>query len=218
MSEGKNAIAAAFDEVNKLIADERKMNDERYEALEKHDEARAKEIDGQLEKIGTEIIEAQQKVREEERKYTLLAERVDILEATNDRPGKTVEEKAADAYKETFFTALRSKFKDGEKNMVMSQAWKKLQETKTVQIGDDTLGGHGVPEEISRQIDDLMLQQSDILRVLNLKTVGTSDYKELISINQTTSAWAAELGTRSQQTDPNLRQIAPTMEIGRAHV
>ena len=206
-----NALTNAVEELNKLITDERKMNDERFDAKEKADDARVKELDVQLEGIATDIVEAQKKRKEEERKYTLLSERVDILEATNDRPGKTVEEKAAGEYKESFFNAFRSKFKDGEKNTVMSQSWKKLQETKTVQIGSDILGGHGVPEEISRQIDDLMLQMSDILGVLNLKTVGTSDYKELLSINSTTSAWAAELGTRSQQTDPNLRQIAPTM-------
>lgn len=204
-------LMQAVEELNQSLVDERKMNDERYDALEKGNEARAKDLDAQLERIAADIVEAQKKVKEEERKYTLLQERVDILEATNDRPGKTVEEKAADDYKVKFFSALRGKFKDGEKNHEMTKAYRKLREVKTVQIGNDTLGGHGVPEEISRQIDDLMLAMSDVLQVLDLKTVGTSDYKELISINQTTSAWAAELGTRSQQTDPNLRQIAPTM-------
>lgn len=206
-----NAITQAFDEVNKLIHDERKMNDERFEAIEKGDEARRKDLESQLSKVGEDIVNAQSKLREEERKYTLLQERVDILESINDRPGASIEDKARDDHKTKFFDAFRSKFQDGEKNAVMGQAWKKLQEVKTVQIGSAALGGHAVPEDISRQIEDLMLKMSDILQVLSLKTVGTSDYKELISINSTTSAWAAELGTRSQQTDPNLRQIAPTM-------
>ena len=205
-----NAITQAFDEVNKLIHDERKMNDERFEAIEKGDEARRKDLDSQLSKVAEDIVTAQSKLREEERKYTLLQERVDILESLNDRPGASIEDKARDEHKTKFFDAFRSKFQDGEKNSMMSQAWKKLQEVKTVQIGSAALGGHAVPEDISRQIEDLMLKMSDVLQVLNLKTVGTSDYKELISINSTTSAWAAELGTRSQQTDPNLRQIAPT--------
>lgn len=177
MSEGKNAITQAFDEVNCLINDERKMNDERFEAIEKGDDARRKDLDAQLEKVAADIVTSQSKLREEERKYTMLSERVDILEATNDRPGKTIGEKAADSYKTSFFDAFRYRFKDGEKNHAMSQAWKKMVETKTVQIGSDILGGHGVPEEISRQIDDLMLANSDILQVFNMKTVGTSDYK-----------------------------------------
>lgn len=206
-----NPLTTAVEQLNQLIVDERKMNDERLEAMEKGNESRAKDLDKQLEGIAADIVEAQKKRKEEERKYALLAERVDVLEATNDRPGKSVEEKAADAHKSAFLDAFRSKFDDPEKNHACKQAWSKLQETKTVQIGSNILGGHGLPEEISRQIDSLMLRFSDVLNVLNLKTVSTSDYKELISINSTSSAWAAELGTRSQQTDPNLRQIAPTM-------
>ena len=207
MSELVNAVEA----LNKTLADERKTNDERYEALEKGNEARAKELSVQLETMAEEIKAAQKKVKEEERKQVIMAERLEILEAVNDRPGKSVEEKAADAHKTAFFDALRSKLSDGEKNTAARKALQHLREVKTVQIGSDALGGHGVPEEISTRIEDLMLRMSDVAQNITLTTVGTSDYKELISINSTTSAWAAELGTRSQQTDPNLRQIAPTM-------
>ena len=206
-----NPIVEAVEKVNELVTEERKINDERYEALEKGNDLRAKELNEQLERIGNDIAIAQKAQKDAERKEKLMQERLEMLEAANDRPGKTLAEKASEDYKEKFFGALRSKFSDGEKMHEMSKAYRKMQETKTVQIGSDILGGHGVPEEVSRQIEDLMLRSSDILQVLDMKTVGTSDYKELVSINSTSSAWAAELGTRSQQTDPNLRQVAPTM-------
>jgi len=216
-----NPIVEAVEKVNELVTEERRINDERYEALEKGNEARTKELDMQLERIGEDdmqlerigedIVKAEKSKKEIERKYNMMQERIELLEAMNDRPGKTLAEKASDDYKEKFMKAFRGKFKDSEANAEMSAARKKLNEVKTLQVGTDSLGGHGVPEELSRQIDSLMLASSDILQVLDLKTVGSSDYKEILSINQTTSAWAAELGTRSQQTDPNLRQIAPTM-------
>lgn len=206
-----NPIVEAVEKVNELVTEERRINDERYEALEKGNEARTKELDEQLERIGEDIIKAEKAKKEADQKYKIMQERVEMLEIANDRPGKTLGEKAAGEYKAAFFSAFRSKFKDGEKNAEMSKAHRKMLEAKTVQIGDNALGGHGVPEDVSQQIEDLMLRASDILQILNMKTVGTSDYKELVSINSTTSAWAAELGTRSQQTDPNLRQIAPTM-------
>ena len=206
-----NPIVDAIDGVNSAFEEFKKTNDERLEAESKGNEARARELSEKLERIEDEIQAATKKRKEEERKAAIMAERLEILEAVNDRPGKSVEEKASAEYKDKFFSALRGKFKDGEKNHEMSKAFRKMQEAKTVQIGSDALGGHGVPEEVSRQIEDLMLRSSDILQVLNLKTVGTSDYKELVSINSTSSAWAAELGSRSQQTDPNLRQVAPTM-------
>ena len=204
-------LVKAVESLNETLADERKANDERYEALEKGNEARAKELDVQLEAIAEDVKLAQKKVKEEEKRNALMTERLEILEAVNDRPGKSVEQKAGEEHKAAFFSAFREKFQDGEKNTAASRAYRKFLDTKTAQVGDNSLGGHGVPEEISRTIERLMLAQSDILNVLNLKTVSTSDYKEILSINQTTSAWAAELGTRSQQTDPNLRQIAPTM-------
>jgi HK97 family phage major capsid protein len=205
-----NPIVEAVEKVNELVTEERRINDERYELLEKGNEVRAKELDEQLERIGEDIIKAEKARKDVERKEKLMQERLELLEASNDRPGKTLAEKASNDYKEKFFDAFRSKFTDGEKLHEMQKAHRKMVETKTVQTGTDALGGHGVPEEVSTAIEDLMLKSSDILQVLNMKTVGTSDYKELISLNYTTSAWAAELGTRSQQTDPNLRQIAPT--------
>ena len=206
-----NPIVEAVEKVNELVTEERRINDERYDALEKGNDLRAKELNEQLDRIGDDIIKAEKARKEVERKEKLMQERIEMLEAANDRPGKTLEEKAKDDYKEKFFKAFRTKFTDNEAMHEMQKAHRKVQETKTVQIGSDALGGHGVPEEVSREIQDLMLKSSDILQVLNMKTVGTSDYKELISLNYTTSAWAAELGSRSQQTDPNLRQIAPTM-------
>ena len=206
-----NPIVEAVEKVNELVTEERRINDERYEALEKGNETRAKELDEQLDRIATDIVAAEKARKEADMKHKLMTERLEMLEMQNDRPGKTLAEKVSDEYKTVFFDAFRSKFKDSEKNTLMQQTYRKLQETKTVQIGTAALGGHAVPEEISRMIEELMLRRSDILQVLNLKTVGTSDYKELVSINSTTSAWAAELGSRGQQTDPNLRQIAPTM-------
>lgn len=206
-----NPIVDAIDSINSAFQEFKTTNDERLEAEAKGNEARARELSEKLERIEGDITTYQKEKKDAERKSKIMQERLEILEAVNDRPGKTLAEKASQEYKEKFFSALRGKFKDGEKMHEMSKAYRKLQEAKTVQIGSDILGGHGVPEEVSRQIEDLMLRSSDILQVLNLKTVGTSDYKELLSINSTSSAWAAELGTRSQQTDPNLRQVAPTM-------
>lgn len=203
-------LTKLVEELNKNLTDERKMNDERYDALEKGNDARAEELKQQLDSVAEEIAANQKKLKEEERKNALMQERLDILEATSTRPGKSVVQKAAEEHKKAFFDAMRGQFKDAERNSISKKAYHKFLEAKTLQVGTDNLGGHGVPEEISRDIEKLMLSFSDILAEIGIKTVGSSDYKEVVSINQLTSAWAAELGTRSQQTDPNLRQVAPT--------
>jgi HK97 family phage major capsid protein len=209
--EQSNPILGAIDNINTAFEEFKKTNDERLEAEEKGNEARAKELSEKLERIEDEITKEQKRRKDEERKASIMQERVEILEAANDRPGKTLDEQKSEVYEEKFLTALRGKFKDSEKNAEMTKAYREMQEAKTVRTDVAISGGHGVPEDISRDIEDLMLRSSDILQVLTLKTVGTSDYKELLSINSTGSAWAAELGTRSQSADPNLRQIAPTI-------
>jgi HK97 family phage major capsid protein len=74
----------------------------------------------------------------------------------------------------------------------------------------DAAGGFAVPEEISRAVDNLVLKQSAIVANVKNVQVGTSDYKELISVNELTSAWAAEATSRTAKDEPTLRSRAPT--------
>jgi HK97 family phage major capsid protein len=210
-NDNPNPILGAIENINAGFEQFKKTNDEILDNEKKGNLARAKELTEQLDRIEADIQSEQKSKKNAERAATIVQERVEILEAANDRPGKTLAEKSTDEYKEKFLGALRGKFNDAESNLEAQKAYRKMAETKTIQIGSASLGGHAVPEDISRDIEELMLRSSDILQILDLKTVGTSDYKELISINDTGSAWAAELGSRSQQSDPNLVQIAPTM-------
>lgn len=205
-----NPIIDAIENINGAFEEFKKTNDERLEAEAKGNDARARELSEKLEKINDDIVKFEKAKKDEERKNAVLQERVEYLEAAADRPGKTAEEKANDEYTEHFWRAFRSKFTDMEAINEMRKAKRKLADIKNVVIGTDADGGHGVPEEISRDIDMLTLKMSDILNEVKFIQVGSSDYKELISINATGAAWSAEAGTRSESTAPNLRQIAPT--------
>ena len=204
------AVTEALEKVNKLVSDERSINEERYEALEKGHEARAKELDSQLDKVGEEIIEAQKSLREEKRRYELLQERVDILESVNDRPGKSAGEKLADEHKDVFLDAMRGRFRDNRAVNRLDDLAAKSADYKDVNIGTNADGGFAVPEEISRNIGKLMLRMSDVLQNVNFVQTGTSDYKELITINGSTGDWAGETDSRSAKSEPTLRQRTPT--------
>ena len=208
-----NPILDAVESINSAFEEFKTTNDERLEAEQKGNEARARELSEKLDRIERDIVSHEKAKKEEERKNAILQERVEILESINDRPGKTAEEKAADEYAEFFWKGLRTRFQDDESRTGMRNAMTKMREygsKKSISLGVAGDGGHGLPEEISRQIDSLLLKQSDILQEIKFIEVGSSDYKELISINSTGAAWSAEGGTRSEQTTPTLRQIAPT--------
>lgn len=97
---------------------------------------------------------------------------------------------------------------DGERKQALMAA---AVEAKAVSSNTSTGAGHAIPEVIGRRIYEVLQQESPMRRVLNVTTVGTSDYKELVDVNGETSGWVGETGSRSATDTPTLQQIAPTM-------
>jgi len=84
-------------------------------------------------------------------------------------------------------------------------------ELKDVTIGSNAGGGFAVPEEVATMIDNIMLKTSPITQYVKNVRAGTSDYKELVSVNDAGYAWASETTDRSSNTTtPELRERTPT--------
>ncbi len=208
--ENTNPILAAIENINVGFEAFKKTNDEILEAEKKGNIARARELTEQLGRIEADIASNEKIKKDEERKEAITQERIGILEAANDRPKGTIEDKIKDEYKTHFMTYFRSGMTDQEAYQGMKAVKQKADESKLVSIGTNTQGGFALPEEISQNIDKLMLRQSDVLQNIKTVQVGTSDYKELLTINGATASWAAETGSRSETVTPNLRQVTPT--------
>lgn len=82
--------------------------------------------------------------------------------------------------------------------------------TQTV-TSSGSAGGFALPEIIERQIARLSVDISPIRQIATVRTVGSSDYKELFDTNGAAFEWVAEAGTRNQTNTPNLAEVAPTM-------
>jgi HK97 family phage major capsid protein len=205
-----NPLLDAIEGVNSAFEEFKKTNDERLEAESKGNKARAQELQEKLDRIESEITESQKQKREMERKLAAANERLEIVEAMNDRPKGTIQDKIRSEHKDAFMGWLRSGGKDSESEQKMRSLKEKAREYKDVVIGTPSSGGYAVPEEISSQVDALLLKQSDVLNRINMVQVGSSDYKELISIHGGNSGWVGETGTRSATGTPSLRERAPT--------
>ena len=206
MSEILNAIEA----VAKSFEELKKTNDQMLEQERAGNAARAAELKQSLDKISDDLSH-QAKAREiAERKQATIQERIEILEAVNSRPGKTVEDKLRSEHKDLFFRWIRSQGTDDGAMSEYRSLVQKSRDVKTVSIGTDAAGGFGMPEEISRAIDNLVLKTSDILQNIKNVPVGSQDYKELVSVNDANSGWSTETGTRSATNTPALRGRAPT--------
>ncbi len=207
-------IGSKFDEFTKT-------NDQRIEEERKGNVARARELGEKLDRIEKDLSDEVKAKRALDNSAKLMQERLEILEAAADRPKGTIQEKLADEYNETFWKFVRSGMNDPDLRMQLKQIRDKRVEVspekKDVLLGTTSAGGFALPEEIAAAVDSLVLKQSEIVANVKNVQVGTSDYKELISIHPTVAGassamcgWVAETGTRTATSTPALRERAPT--------
>ena len=202
-------IIEAIEGIGKSFEEFKKVNNQILDEERKGNEARTRELQGTLEKINDELGKYQQNKEILEKRLATQQERLEIVEALNDRPRATVQDKIRSEHKDLFARWLRSRGTDESALHEYKNLVAKAREVKDVSL-TDAAGGFAVPEEISRAVDNLVLKQSAIVANVKNVQVGTSDYKELISVNELTSAWAAEATSRTAKDEPTLRNRVPT--------
>lgn len=205
-----NPILEAVEGIGKAFEDFKKVNDQKLAEEAKGNEARAKELGAQLEKISQEITTFQTTKAEMEKRLRMQNERLEIVEAVHDRKGNTVQDKIRSEHKELLIRYIRSGGDDRGAIQELDNLRQKAKEVKDVTVGTNLQGGFAVPEEISRDVDKLLLKSSQIANEVKSVVVGTPDYKELVSINGLTYNWSSETGSRSATNTPTLRECAVT--------
>ncbi|MDH4049978.1 MAG: phage major capsid protein [Rubrivivax sp.] len=204
-------IKQAIDQTAEAFEEFKKTNDQRIDALAKGKDGLAKELEAKLGRIESDIKVSTETKAAAERELQFLRDRVEELEAKGMSPGKGPQEKVMDEYKTAFMGWMRSRGQSQEcESKMLDVARKATREFKDITIGTGSAGGYGVPEEISREIEKHELKFSPVRSLVKVVRAGTSDYKELLSINGATSGWVGETGTRSATTTPTLREITPT--------
>ena len=203
-------IMQAIEAVGKSFEELKKTNEQMLVEERKGNEARAAELKATLDKISDELSQNVKQKEIAEKRLATLQDRLEIVEAINARPGKTVQDKLRSEHKDLFVRWIRSRGTDDSAVHAYKELVQKAREVKDVSIGTDAAGGFALPEEISRSIDNLVLKLSAVAANVKNVQVGTSDYKELISVNDTTYTWAAEADSRSATVEPTLRNRVPT--------
>lgn len=202
-------IMQAIEAVGKSFAELKETNEKMLAEERAGNTARAKELKDALDKISDDLSQNVKAREVAERRHATLQERLEILEAVNARPGKTVEDKIRSEHKDLFVRWMRSAGTDDRAVAEYRSLVEKSRDVKAVSL-TDAAGGFAMPEEISRSIDTLVLKISDIVANVKNQPVGSQDYKELVTQNDANSGWSTEAGTRSATNTPQLRSRAPT--------
>lgn len=195
-------LQTAIREINEAWNEYKKTNDQRI---------------ADMESKGVELSEHKEKMQKIESKIDELEEvksRLEKAELKLDTPdfSKGQQGKAEAEQVKAFEDMIRS-VKFGEKGFDRDKEAAYLEKQKAVSIGTTTAGGHAVPEVIARQIDKKLLDISEMLPLVKVVNVGTSDYKELVDVRGSSGGWVGETGTRSETNTPGLEQVAPTFGI-----
>lgn len=204
-------IKKAIDNVGEAFEEYKKTNDARIDALGKGDGATAKHLEEKLKKIDGDIVkwDGIKRAIEDEQKFQ--RDRIEALEAAGSRPGKGIVEKVKDEYKGLFSDWVRARGADASIEAKMQLTAQRLRtEFKDITIGTPAAGGYAVPEEIAREIERLELKFSPVRSLVKVVQVGTSDYKELVSLRGASSGWVGETGSRVATDTPLLREVTPT--------
>lgn len=212
IAETVDKIATAFDEY-------KKTNDQRIEAI-KAGKGTA-DLDAKLARMD-EHIESLSETKS----------RLEKMETKLSRPGAFHggaqagdESKESAEYKNAFFDWMRAP-KDYEREQRMTQAAKAL-ETRAAADGREkrstqavtttgSAGGYALPEIIERAIARLSVDISPIRSIATVRTVGSTDYKELFDVNGAGFEWVGETDTRNQTNTPDLQEVAPTFGMASA--
>ena len=84
-------------------------------------------------------------------------------------------------------------------------------QVKAVQVGVDSDGGYAVPQELDRNILQLLRDESPMRQVCNVMTIGGVDYSKPVNLGGAGSGWVGETTARPETGTPKLTEIKPVM-------
>jgi HK97 family phage major capsid protein len=82
-------------------------------------------------------------------------------------------------------------------------------EAKALNLGTDEDGGFAVPEELDRNIIQLLGQDNPMRAICNVIPVGNETYSRLINKGKAGSGWVGETDARGATGTPQLASVAP---------
>ncbi|HHH6703419.1 TPA: phage major capsid protein [Escherichia coli] len=173
-------------ELQQKFDDFKAKNDKRVDAIEQE----KGKLAGQVETLNGKLSEL------ENLKSDLGKELLELK-----RPADGAQNKLATEHKEAFVGFLRKGREDGLRYL----------ERKALQVGTDEDGGYAVPEELDRNILNLLKDEVVMRQEATVITVGGSDYKKLVNLGGTASGWVGETDERSQTATSKLGLIEPFM-------
>ena len=221
-------VTEAIGKINEAFEEFKRTNDKRLAELKAGNATG--DLDAKLAKLEKDISEFSEQKSRLEKLETRLA-RPGAL-GGNDREQRETQEEVQ--HRAAFSAWLRSPG-DVDRRAALQRAERELrkaqranpmfaaldeddreQRASAVSTGTGSAGGFALPEVLERQIARLSVDISPIRSIATVRTVGSTDYKELFDVNGAAFEWVGETDTRNQTNTSDLAEIAPTFGMASA--
>lgn len=222
------SVAEAIAKINTAFDEFKKTNDQRLAELKKG--GATGDHDAKLAKIEADIAAlGEQKARLE--KIELRMSRPGAMTGSDREQRESAEELA---HRAAFMSWLRSPG-DVDRRGALQRAERELRKAQrnsdlaraldeddremraaATSTGTGSAGGFALPEVLERQIARLSVDISPIRQIATVRTVGSTDYKELFNVNGAAFEWVGETDTRNQTNTSDLAEVAPTFGMASA--
>jgi HK97 family phage major capsid protein len=183
-------VKQVADELGVKFTEFKKQNDKRIDAINAEKATLAENVSGL-----SETVKALQKSKD------TLQDQLTQFQLKSNRPGSTELNQDQTEHKKAFGNFMRKGHEDGLAEL----------EKKSMSVGTNADGGFAVPEELDRNIIELLRNATPMRQAANIITIGGSDYKKLVNLHGVGSGWVGEETERPATNTPTLAQIAPFM-------
>jgi HK97 family phage major capsid protein len=203
-------IKSAVDQMASAFEEFKSVNDARIKAVEKGDTSKAAELTAKLARIEADVAKYSELKSRLEKELEIQRERIEELEAAANRPGKTATDKKRAEYNEAFEAWVRKGGNSPEHEAKMRSLESVLVDKKDIATTSSAAGGFGVPKQIASEIERLERLFSPVRDLVRVVPVGTSDYRQLVSVGGADAGWVGETDSRTSTATSELREITPT--------
>ena len=222
------SVAEAIVKINEAFEEFKRTNDKRLEELKKG--GATGDLDAKLAKLETDIAA----LGEQKSRLEKLEKRVARPGALtgNDREERETQEELQ--HRAAFTAWLRApgdvdrraalqraerELRKAQRNTELSKALDeddREQRATATTTSTGSAGGFALPEVLERNIARLSVDISDMRSICTVRTVGSTDYKELFDVNGAAFEWLGETDTRNQTNTSDLAEVAPTFGMASA--
>ena len=195
--------------------------DSKFKEFKSANDSRLDSVSQEKAALAGKVTELFEEVKGLQKSKDTLELQLKEVENAQARPGQSSPD--VSAHKEAFSHFMRKGGEDGLREL----------EQKALNLGADDDGGYAVPEEVDRNVSQMLRHETPMRQVARIIPVGSEEYKALFSVGGAAWGWVGEDDARGETGTPKLAKPSPSFgeiyanpavtqktidEIGRAHV